>query len=261
LIVDDGGRVMGAKTGLLVFADRDIPAALRAIEQPDIEATADLVRRVYPGCTVEDAEAGHLADVVYPPDGMVYAAATSGLNILCDRDFTTACSSRLPPHLTDLSVGRRTVMHTMHSGIDYLGFAVWEDGELIRALTMSPGAGVLENIGEPFEFERPYWAGAHPVQPDPEWEADDEPYPLPFHPLDLGEEALRALFGFVIEDPRRPEDVDPDEVPLRGFRVAGPGQAPARETTRPAARPIAATPYYYFNADGSITQPGHLVRE
>jgi hypothetical protein len=247
---------MGARTGLLAFADRDIPAALRAIERPDIEATADLVRRVYPGCTVEHAEPGTLVDVVYPPDGMVYAAATSGLDILCDRDFTTSSSSRLPPHLTDLSTGRRTIMHTMHSGIDYLGFAVWEEGDLIRALAMSPGAGVLENIGEPFEFERPYWAGAHPVEPDPERDADDEAYPLPFHPLELGEVALRAFFGFVIEDASRPQDIDPDLVPLHGFRVTDPAEAPTGEPTRPTARSIASTPYYYFNADGSITQPG-----
>lgn len=51
------------------------------------------------------------------------------------------------------------------------------------------------------------------------------PYPLPFHPLDLGEAALRALFGFVVEDRARPDDLDAESVGLHGFRV--------RETTEP----------------------------
>ncbi|WP_405605221.1 DUF6928 family protein [Streptomyces sp. NBC_01410] len=39
---------------------------------------------------------------------------------------------------------------------------------------------------------------------------DEEPYPLPFHPLDLGEEALRALCGFIQEGRPEPDDVDAD---------------------------------------------------
>ncbi|WP_165949437.1 DUF6928 family protein [Kribbella turkmenica] len=41
---------------------------------------------------------------------------------------------------------------------------------------LAPDDGVLENLGEPLPFERPYWAGEHPV------EVDEEPYPLEFHP-------------------------------------------------------------------------------
>jgi hypothetical protein len=51
----------------------------------------------------------------------------------------------------------------------------------------------------------------------------EEPYPLPFHPLELGEEALRALFGFIIEGRRELGDVDPDEVALHGFDLVDPG--------------------------------------
>ncbi|MEU3773143.1 hypothetical protein AB0F11_08010 [Streptomyces sp. NPDC032472] len=50
------------------------------------------------------------------------------------------------------------------------------------------------------------------------WE--EEPYALPFHPLELGDEALRAFFGFLLEGCASPEDVDPDWIPLLGFRRA-----------------------------------------
>jgi hypothetical protein len=52
-----------------------------------------------------------------------------------------------------------------------------------------------------------------------------ERYPFPFHPLELGEAALGALFGFVLEGTGQPDDpdLDPDEIPLVGFQIAGCG--------------------------------------
>ncbi|MFF8770142.1 DUF6928 family protein [Kitasatospora sp. NPDC015120] len=58
---------------------------------------------------------------------------------------------------------------------------------------------------------------------------------LPFHPLGLGEEALRFFFGFVLEGVPGPEDVDPYEVVLQGFRLTGPG-GPAPEEEEAAMR-------------------------
>jgi len=65
-----------------------------------------------------------------------------------------------------------------------------DDGRLVRSLGVSPDTGIVEDIGEPYPFERPYWAGEHPVTSTFPGQG---PYPLPFHPLDLDEEALRAL--------------------------------------------------------------------
>jgi hypothetical protein len=106
----------------------------------------------------------------------------------------------------------------MHSVSDWLCFAVWDNGSLVRSLSVSPSGGIGENIGEPYDFELPYWAGERPVGST----LSGDPYPLPFHPLELGEDALRALFGFILEGRPDPSDVDPYQVPLRGFRVADP---------------------------------------
>ncbi|WP_422640977.1 DUF6928 family protein [Streptomyces anulatus] len=88
---------------------------------------------------------------------------------------------------------------------------------LTRSLSLSLDGGIVENIGAPFPFEKPYWAGSHPVEFDPE--RDEEPYALPFHSSDLGNEALRAFFSFLLEGRPAPDDVDPDGVPLFGFRL------------------------------------------
>ncbi|MDG6103769.1 hypothetical protein Daura_24375 [Dactylosporangium aurantiacum] len=101
---------------------------------------------------------------------------------------------------------------TGHSVVDWLAFAVWDDGRLVRSLSLAPDHGVIEDLGDPL----PYWRGEHPVDPHP------DPYPLPFHPLDLGERALVELFGFYAEgllsgDAPEPP-VDAWEVELPGFR-------------------------------------------
>jgi hypothetical protein len=49
--------------------------------------------------------------------------------------------------------------------------------------------------------------------------ADPEGYPFPFHPLELGEEALRALFGFVLEGAPGDDDFDPFELPLLAYQA------------------------------------------
>lgn len=209
---------MGAKTALLAFADGDIRPALLGATRSGLAETEELVRQVHKGYAVEAIGEATLMGGEYPPDDVTYATTLAGAELLCDRRFMLDRPSELPEHLLAMGAGRRILMHAMHSVVDWLAFAVWEDGKLARSLSLSPDDGVLENIGGPYDFERPYWAGEHSAEPMSGWPADG-PYPLPFHPLELGEDALRALFGFVIEDYPAPDDIDTDEVHLHAFRV------------------------------------------
>jgi hypothetical protein len=245
---------MGAKTGLLAFADQNVVAALRAATGSDRDETAALVRRVHPGYTIESIEDGFLGDTVYPPHEIIYAATLSGIDVLCDQRFMIDHPSQLPPHLIDLAAGRRIVLHAMHSVVDWLAFAIWEQGTLVRSLSLSPDSGIIENIGEPLDFEQPYWAGEHPVLPTTGW-PDEGPYPLPFHPLDLGEDALRSLFGFIIEGRPQPDDVNPYNVPLHGFRAIDPSgeEQAAREAMMAVVRQM-APPRRFHYVDGVLVE-------
>lgn len=212
---------VGAKTALLAFSHGDIREALREANRaprPDVEA---LVHRLHPGYVVASAGDGALYEDTYPAEDITYATLLDGVELYCDRRFMFDRPSELPNHLREAGEGRRTVLHGMHSGSDWLGFAVWEDGTLIRSLSLSPADGIMESIGEPYHFELPFWAGEHPVTGLLQRE-NDEPYPFPFHPLELGDAALRALFGFAVEGRVVPGDVDAEAVPLYGFRVTSP---------------------------------------
>ncbi|MEV0729549.1 hypothetical protein [Polymorphospora sp. NPDC050346] len=209
---------MGAKTALLAFTEGDLPPALRGAVRADPAEVLALVREMHPDYEVTPIDDGVLGDDTYPPDDTSYATVLAGAELFCDRRLVYDPPSELPARLLRAADDRRIIMHGMHSASDWLCFAVWENGSLVRSLSVSPDGGIGENIGEPYDFERPYWAGERPVEST----LSEDPYPLPFHPLELGEDALRALFGFVLEGRPDPDDVDPYEVPLQGFRVADP---------------------------------------
>ncbi|MFJ9342614.1 DUF6928 family protein [Streptomyces sp. NPDC101733] len=245
---------MGVRTGLLAYAGRDIPAALRQATEAEIEKTTEFVGRLHPGWGMAAAEGETLGEGTYPADGLTYAASFPGVDIVCDRRLMIDRPSQLPEHLIAASGGRRMVLHAMHSVVDWLAFAVWEDGRLVRALSLSPDNGVIEDIGEPLPFEAPYWSGDHAVEPTPGWE-DEASYPLPFHPLELGEEALRAFFGFILEGRRRPDDIDPDDVRLHGYRLTDPTEPDLTQrqaVLQEVAQRMRGTTYH-LASDGTLT--------
>ncbi|GAA1288463.1 hypothetical protein Psi02_71280 [Planotetraspora silvatica] len=247
---------MGAKTALLAFTDGDIRPALLGATRSERAETEALVRQVHPGYAVAPAEDGTLWDSVYPPDDVTYATVLAGAELFCDRRLVFDLPSELPEHLLKAGAGRRIIMHGMHSVVDWLAFAVWEDGVLVRSLSLSPDGGIEENIGEPYDFELPYWAGERPVEPVPGW-PDEGPYPLPFHPLELGEDALRALFGFVLEGVSAPDDIDTEAVHLYGFQVTDPSgreQAEREAMYAEALRTMEPPRMFQMGPDGTMQE-------
>ncbi|MFG2971596.1 DUF6928 family protein [Streptomyces sp. NPDC048331] len=252
---------MGAKTGLLVYADGDVPGLLRQVGAADLEPTSLMMRRLYPGCEIEECEGSFLGEGVYPPDGTTYGASWSGVELVCDQRVMIDLPSQLPEHFVAASAGRRLVLHAMHSVVDWLAFAVWEDGQLIRSLSLSPDGGIMENIGEQLPFERPYWAGDRPADVIPWPGEEEEPYALPFHPLELGEDALRALCGFIQEGYPESDDVDADSIGLHGFRVRdphGPDPAEKEEARRRAIAAMGPPRIYSMGPDGLLVERDSL---
>ena len=70
---------------------------------------------------------------------------------------------------------------------------------------------VWESIGDPLPLERPFWDGERAV-------ADYPDYPLLFHPLEMGEAAIRQVLGTFFESVPATGLVDPETVRLRSFR-------------------------------------------
>ncbi|MBR7827913.1 hypothetical protein KDK95_16470 [Actinospica sp. MGRD01-02] len=226
------GALVGAKTALLIYAAHDAAQPLRTRPIESGRETAEaLLRRIYPDWQIEPYEAPDavvdLSESVYPPQDVAYVACFPGLQILCDRNVMTDYPSRLPQRYLDAGQSSTVILHAMHSASDTLAFAVWKEGLLGRSLSISPHGGIAEDLGNRLGFEEAYWAGEHPVRPTLGPPGGDR-YPLPFHPLALGEAALRALAGFVIEGRREPGDIDASAIPVHGFELRDPA-GPTRE--------------------------------
>jgi hypothetical protein len=206
---------MGAKTCMLVYRSGDVSEALRASPTLDRDAARALVARLHPRHQITELEDGTLLENANPPDGQVYAGCFPGVTVLCTGEVAIDYPSRLDQRFLDVAEGRTVYLHAMHSVVDWFAYAIWTDGKLTRALSLSPDSGILENLGQPLPFEASYWAGEHALA----LEAGEPPYPLPFHPLELAEDGLRALFGFNYEGVTHPDDPDLESVALAGFAV------------------------------------------
>lgn len=230
---------MGAKTWMLVIADGDAREALKSAPALDRDATHALAHQLFPGETLELVDEGDLS-WTNPPDGNLFIGCFPGVSVIAAIEFGIDYPSRLSGRFLDAAGKRNVTLHAMHSVVDWFAYAVWEQGRLIRALSLSPDSGIIENIGEPLPFERPFWAEEHRVDGSGEGDDDDEDpadaYPLPFHPLELGEAALRDRFGYQLEGTIDDTLLDPFSVKLLHFKRADTrsrAQAPVQAPPKP----------------------------
>jgi hypothetical protein len=197
---------MGAKTWMLVNADGDARTRLTAGAPLDREATVRLAAELFPKEKLEPLEDTALAWTA-PPDAELVIGCFPGVEIIAAKEFGGDFPSKLDPRFLARAAGRTVTTHAMHSVVDWFAFAVWRDGKLVRSLS--------EDIGARLPFEEPFWRGEHPLE---EGEADAEDDALPFHPLELGEAALGALFGYHLEGPIDGTLIDPETIPLMRFK-------------------------------------------
>jgi len=205
---------MGAKTWMLVYADGSAREALLARPTMNRDATARFAATLFPGEKLEPLEDGDLM-FTCPDDNEICIGCFPGVSVVAAREFGADYPSKLPAPFVAAG-GRGTVtLHAMHSVVDWFAYAQWTNGTLVRALSLSPDSGILEDIGPRLPFEEPYWAGRHPALDDSE---DQTAYPFPFHPLELGEAALGALFGYHLEGPIDGSLIEPETIPLARYR-------------------------------------------
>jgi hypothetical protein len=206
---------MGAKTWMLVYADVNAREALNARPPLNRDAAAKLASDLFPDEQLELLGDGDLS-YTCPPNSELCVGCFPGVSVIAAREFGGDYPSKLPARFITAGAGGTVLLHAMHSVVDWFAYAKWVDGKLVRSLSLSPDSGIIEDLGPKLSFEEPYWSGKHPVVGD---EGDeDEAYPFPFHPLELGEAALAELFGYNLEGPRDATLLEPGTIPLARYR-------------------------------------------
>ncbi len=211
---------MGAKTWMLVTSSGSATETLSKRPNLDRDAAIAYAQSLFPNETLSQIEDG---DLYYtnPPDNQLFVGSYGDVKVIAASEFGIDYPSKLPEKFVP-KMGCAT-LHAMHSLVDWFAFAHWDNGKLRRALSLSPDSGVMEDIGERLTFEKPYWDGEFPAVDDEE----DDDYPFPFHPLELGEAALLNFFGYQIEGYADQNLIEPEDFPLIQFnRAANPHAKP-----------------------------------
>lgn len=208
---------MGAKTWMLVIADGDARETLAHKPALDRQETSRLAAELFPQEKLESLEDESLA-FTCPSEDEIIIGCFPGLVVIAAMEFAIDKPSELPSRFLALAASRQAVLHAMHSAVDWLAFAVWRNGQLVRSLSLAPDNGIVEDVGQRLQFEEPYWSGAHPAIDPQDVDEEDPPYPFAFHPLELGEAALKEFFGYQLEGYVDPTLLEPDAIPLMRFR-------------------------------------------
>ena len=204
---------MGAKTWMLVLADSKAREALAVKPPLDREATEKLAAALFQGETLEPIGDGDLS-YTCPPDNELHIGCFHGVSILAAKEFGIDYPSTLSQRFIAAGGNGIVTLHAMHSVVDWFAYAIWLDGKLVRSLSLSPDSGIIEDIGQRLPFEEPYWSGEHPAI---DYEEEDA-YPFPFHPLELGEATLRDQFGYQLEGYIDTSLLEPESIPLIRYK-------------------------------------------
>ena len=197
---------------MLVYANGDVGEALRVGPQLDRDATLKLASQLFSRDKLVPIGDGDLS-YTCPPNDELHIGCFPGISILAAKEFGIDYPSKLPTSFIEAGGSGTVYLHAMHSVVDWLAFAQWINGRLVRSLSLSPESGILEDIGQRLAFEEPFWSGRHSATED-----DKEDYPFPFHPLELGEAALKGFFGYQIEGPIDPALLEPESIPLLKYK-------------------------------------------
>ncbi len=205
---------MGAKTWMLVLADSNARDALAAKPSLHKAATQKLADSLFPGEKLKPNGDGDLS-CTCPPDDEVHIGCFPGVSVIAAKEFSIDYPSKLHPQFIAAAGNGTVTLHAMHSVVDWFAYAVWENGKLVRSLSLSPDSGIMEDIGQRLPFEEPYWSGEHPAVDS---EEEEDAYPFPFHPLELGEAALKNQFGYQLEGYLDASLLEPESIPLVRYK-------------------------------------------
>ncbi|MGV9821592.1 DUF6928 family protein [Nocardia xishanensis] len=219
---------MLSKASSLWYVDAPDPlAVLRADHDPDPEAALALAKQLYADRDVVPIMVGTLGGCAGPDLDEVYIGCYPGVTVLCSAQAALSRPTRLPELLVRPLASDHTYLISFDTAINWGAFAHWERGEFRRAFS-STRVNILEDEGLPLVWERPFWAGEHPVR----WHAGELPDPqtLPFDPPDFADAANNEWLGFHYRAPAAQGALVPGDIAVCGFTLYPKGAAPDHST-------------------------------
>jgi hypothetical protein len=187
------------------------------------DAARLLLTAMFPGRIGAALPPADLLTASHPERGRVYAGVFGSTAVVCGQGLLELTD--LPAVQSEVGNGRIAVRLQVSSVAESTALEILgPDGATARELMLVAEEEVIVDEGDHLDFERPFWAGER--DPDGLFAVVNGPG-MPFDVIDFGQEALRALFGFVVDGDRRPGDLDPRRLMLHGFVIAADRDDPA----------------------------------
>ncbi|RDI20505.1 hypothetical protein DEU38_11654 [Rhodococcus sp. AG1013] len=209
--------MLGVSASTIWYVDATEPASVLRDAEPDRDAARDLVGQLHPGLEVSYLGDEPLTDAAKPEAGEVIAGWYPGVVVVRTGESLPPVPSSLVEHWIHPTGFRHTYLCSS-SPVTKAGswgaFAHWDHGELKRSFSATP-VHIIEDLGLPQVWERPFWAGEHPVRPS--LDVLPDPQTLPFNPGEFAEAAPRGWLG---------DDLDPASITVSRFAVHPTGQVP-----------------------------------
>lgn len=207
----------GVNASTLWYVDAADPAAAVRDTELGLDAARALALRLHPGLEATHLGAETLAESENLADGEIVVGCYPGLSVVRTGESLPPVPSSLVAHWIHPTGYRHTYLCSS-SPVTRAGswgaFAHWDGDKLARSFSATP-VHIIENLGLPEVWERPYWAGEYPVQPS--FDVLPDPQTLPFNPGEFAEAAPRAWLG---------ADIDPASIFVSRFAVHPAGQIP-----------------------------------
>ncbi|TCC53499.1 hypothetical protein E0H75_07375 [Kribbella capetownensis] len=173
-----------------------------------VPSATDVVSILFPRSRYKNLGRGTLEQNGFPNRGDINVGTVGRGTVVATRDAMLFNPTKLHPRYLKVPLSRDVVLVAQQSVYDMFAFGHWTDGQLRRSISVNPVGKVWESIGDPEAFEAPFWAGECPVGSD---------YPLPFHPLDMAEAAVRTYLGIYAEGQPTQGLIGPDRIQLELF--------------------------------------------
>ncbi|WP_067574045.1 DUF6928 family protein [Nocardia acidivorans] len=223
---------MPSTVSSLWYVDASDPVGvLRAHPGPDPEAAWALARQLHPDRDVVPAASGTMKVWAGPGPESIYIGCYPGVTVVCSTQAALPRPTKLPELLVRPLASEHTYLVSYDLSLGWGAFAEWERGEFRRSFSASR-VNILEDEGMPRVWERPYWAGEHPIELEPGEMAD--PQLLPFDPPDFADAANQEWLGFRYRGKFSEDALTPDHIEVCGFSLFTKGQAPALDAPAPA---------------------------
>ncbi|MFE2993797.1 DUF6928 family protein [Nocardia sp. NPDC059246] len=224
---------MPSTVSSLWYVDAPDPVAvLRAHPGPDPDAAFALAKQLNPDRDVVPAASGTMKVWAGPDPESIYIGCYPGVTVVCSAQAALPRPTRLPELLVRPLASEQTYLISYDLSLGWGAFAHWERGEFRRSFSATR-VNILEDEGMPRVWERPYWAGDHPIHLVP-GELPD-PQLLPFDPPDFADAANQEWLGFRYRGRDPEQALTADGIEVCGFSLFPRGEAPMMVEVVPEA--------------------------